>query len=228
LHGKGVDATLGGSLHLLRTGERPPRLNGSIRVVSGTYSAYGQKLSIEHGMLTFSGPYDNPSLDILAVRKPTNGEQPSETNVEAGVEVRGTAQAPVARLESTPNVSDSEKLSWLVLGHGIQGTSASEADVLGAAAGALLSGSGGGFPSRLASSLGLDEIAVSSSASGVESTVVTVGKRLSSRAYLGFEQGTGTASSLVRLRYKLNPRISLQLQTGTNTALDLLYSWAFD
>jgi translocation and assembly module TamB len=223
-----VDATLGGSLQLRRSGDRPPRVNGTIRVVSGNYAAYGQKLAIERGVITFSGPYDNPSLDILAVRKPPNDEQPSDTNVQAGVEVRGTAQSPSARLVSTPTVSDSEKLSWLVLGHGMQGTSGSEADVLGAAASALLSGSGGGFPSKIAGSLGLDEIGVSGAAKGLESTVVTVGKRLSSRAYLSFEQGTGTASSLVRLRYKINPRVSLQLQTGTNTALDVLYSWAFD
>lgn len=228
LRGKGIDATLGGKLRLQRTGQKAPRVNGSIRVDSGTYSAYGQKLSIEHGTLTFSGPYDNPSLDILAVRKTTNGEQPSETNVEAGVEVRGTAQYPVAKLVSTPTVPDSEKLSWLVLGHGMQGTNANESDVLGAAASALLSGSGGGFQNKIAGSLGLDEIGVSGAAKGLESTVVTVGKRLSSRAYLSFEQGTSTASSVVRLRYKLNPRITLQLQTGTNTALDVLYSWAFD
>nr|WP_307728782.1 translocation/assembly module TamB domain-containing protein [Massilia solisilvae] len=229
LRGKGIDATLGGSLHLRRTGSRAPRVNGTIRVASGTYSAYGQKLTIDRGLLTFSGPYDNPSLDILAVRKTPGGGQPSETNVEAGVEVRGTAQAPVAKLVSTPTVSDSEKLSWLVLGHGMQGTTGTEADVLGAAASALLSGSGGGFPSKVAGSLGLDEIGVSgASAKGLESTVVTVGKRLSSRTYLSFEQGASTASSVVRLRYKLNPRITLQLQTGTNTALDVLYSWAFD
>ncbi|GAB3461772.1 hypothetical protein GCM10027321_22680 [Massilia terrae] len=228
LRGKGIDATLGGKLRLQRVGQKSPRVNGSIRVDSGTYSAYGQKLSIEHGMLTFSGPYDNPSLDILAVRKTTNGEQPSETNVEAGVEVRGTAQYPVAKLVSTPTVPDSEKLSWLVLGHGMQGTNANESDVLGAAASALLSGSGGGFQNKIAGSLGLDEIGVSGAAKGLESTVVTVGKRLSSRAYLSFEQGASTASSVVRLRYKLNPRITLQLQTGTNTALDVLYSWAFD
>jgi translocation and assembly module TamB len=58
--------------------------------------------------------------------------------------------------------------------------------------------------------------------------VVTVGKRISSRLYLSFEQGAATATSLVRLRYKINPRVTLQLQTGTNTALDVLYSWAFD
>jgi translocation and assembly module TamB len=229
LRGKGIDATLGGSLQLRRLGAKPPRVNGTIRVVSGTYSAYGQKLTIDRGLLTFSGPYDNPSLDILAVRQPPNGEQPSDTNVQAGVEVRGTALAPRAKLVSTPTVSDSEKLSWLVLGHGMQGTTGSEADALGAAASALLSGSGGGFQSKVAGSLGLDEIGVSGGgAKGLESTVVTVGKRLSSRAYLSFAQGTATATSVVRLRYKLNPRVTLQLQAGTNTALDVLYSWAFD
>jgi translocation and assembly module TamB len=228
LRGMGIDSTLGGSVRLRRTGAQPPRVNGTIRVLGGTYAAYGQKLTIDRGVLTFSGPYDNPSLDILAVRRPTNNEQPSETNVEAGVEVRGTALAPTARLVSTPSVPDSEKLSWLVLGHGIQGTSGGEADVLGAAASALLSGSGGGFTSKVAGTLGLDEIGVSGAAKGLESTVVTVGKRLSSRAYLSFEQGATTATSVVRLRYKINPRVTLQLQTGTNTALDVLYSWAFD
>ena len=80
---------------------------------------------------------------------------------------------------------------------------------------------------KLANSLGLDEVGLSQ-AQGLESTVVTVGKRLSSRAYLTFEQGTSTATSLVKLRYKLNRRITLQFQTGTNNALDVLYTWAFD
>jgi translocation and assembly module TamB len=227
LRGMGIDATLAGTLRMRKVGDRPPRVNGTIRALNGTYAAYGQHLTIERGILTFSGAYDNPSLNILAVRKRPEDEPLSETNVEAGVEVRGTALAPVARLVSTPSVPDSEKLAWLVLGHGLEGTSGNDADVLSAAAAALLGGSGGGFQAKLASSLGVDELGLSQ-AKGLESTVLTVGKRISSRAYLSFEQGTSTASSLVRLRYKLNPRITLQFQTGTNTALDVLYAWAFD
>lgn len=228
LRGMGIDADLAGAAHLRATSGRPPRVNGTIRLLNGKYDAYGQKLTIERGVLTFNGPYDNPSLNILALRKRPEGDQLTETNVEAGVEIRGTAQAPVAKLVSTPSVPDSEKLSWLVLGHGLEGTSGNEAGVLSAAAAALLGGKGGGgFTSRLANSLGVDELGVSQ-AKGLESTVVTVGKRISSRAYLSFEQGATTATSLVKLRYKLNPRITLQLQTGTNTALDVLYSWAFD
>jgi translocation and assembly module TamB len=227
LRGMGADAELAGIVRIRAAGSRAPRVNGTIRVVSGTYAAYGQKLSIERGVLTFNGPYDNPALSILAVRKRPEGDQLTETNVEAGVEIRGTALAPAAKLVSTPPVPDSEKLSWLVLGHGMEGTSRNEAGVLSAAAAALLGGQGGGFQSRLANSLGVDELGLSQ-AKGLETTVVTVGKRISARAYLSFEQGATTASSLVKLRYKLNPRVTLQFQTGTNTALDVLYSWAFD
>ncbi|UVW29232.1 translocation/assembly module TamB domain-containing protein [Massilia sp. H6] len=233
LRGMGIDARLAGNVRVRKVGASAPRVNGTIRAVEGNYAAYGQKLAIERAVMTFSGAYDNPSLDILAVRKRAPGEQLSQSNVEAGVQVRGTAQSPQARLVSTPNVPDSEKLSWLVLGHGMEGTSGNEKDILTAAAAALLGGKGGtgGFTQKLASSLGVDEVGLrqaTGNGSGLENTVVTVGKRISSRAYLSFEQGTSTASSLVRLRYKLTPRISLQFQTGTNTALDILYSWAFD
>ena len=235
LRGMGADAYLAGAVRLRMSGGRPPRVNGSISVNNGTYAAYGQKLTIERGAVTFSGPYDNPSLNILAVRKRPEGEQLTETNVEAGVEVRGTALSPSAKLVSTPTVPDSEKLSWLVLGHGMEGSTGNEAGVLSAAAGALLGGAGGtgGIQSKIANSLGLDELGVSQAAGtgtagGLESTVVTVGKRISSRLYVTFEQGAAATSSLVKLRYKINPRLSVQVATGTNTALDLLYTWAFD
>ena len=224
LRGKGLDAQLAGTVRLRLGERRAPRVNGSIHVVSGTYAAYGQRLAIERGVLNFSGAYDNPGLNIRAVRKRPEGEELSEHNVEAGVEVRGTALAPSAKLVSTPSVPDSEKLAWLVLGHGTADMAGNEMSLLGTAAGALLGGRGG--PS-LANRVGLDELGVTQ-AKGLESTVVTVGKKLSSRAYLSFEQGTGTATSLVKLRYKVNPRVTLQLQTGTNNALDVLYNWAFD
>ena len=201
-------------------------------MVGGTYAAYGQKLAIDRGVINFTGAYDNPGLNIVAVRRRPEGEPLSETNVEAGVEVRGTALAPSAKLISTPTVPDSDKLSWLVLGHGIENTEGNDMALLSTAAGALFGGKGQG---KLASSLGLDELGVgqasgtaAGAATGLQNTVVTVGKRISSRAYLSFEQGAGTATSLVKLKYKLNPRISLQFQTGTNNALDVLYSWAFD
>ncbi|MBI3229784.1 MAG: translocation/assembly module TamB domain-containing protein [Burkholderiales bacterium] len=65
-------------------------------------------------------------------------------------------------------------------------------------------------------------------AAGLESTVLSVGKRLSSKAFLTLEQGASNASSLLKLRYTFNPRLSIQVQTGTNNAVDVFYTWRFD
>ena len=50
--------------------------------------------------------------------------------VEAGVEVLGTVARPKVRLVSTPDVPDSEKLAWLVLGRGRGDVSAADAATL--------------------------------------------------------------------------------------------------
>ncbi|MDP3844187.1 MAG: translocation/assembly module TamB domain-containing protein [Oxalobacteraceae bacterium] len=224
IKGKGLDAQVAGSLRVRADDGQLPRANGSVEVVKGTYAAYGQKLEIRRGILAFSGPIDNPGLNILAVRPVPE----IEGNVEAGVEVRGNALAPRAKLVSTPTVPDTEKLSWLVLGHGTDSASGSQFDALSAAANALFGAAqGASLQARLAQSVGLDEVGLSR-AKGLESTVLTLGKRISSRAFLSYEQGVSGASTLVKLRYQLSKRLSLQAETGTSTALDLLYTWSFD
>lgn len=67
---RGLNTRLAGSLELRSNADtkQVSRLTGSLRTVRGTYKAYAQQLAIEEGVLRFSGPLDNPSLDILALR----------------------------------------------------------------------------------------------------------------------------------------------------------------
>lgn len=220
LKGRGLDAQLGGALKLTGRQGLPLRANGGIRVSKGAYAAYGQRLEIERGLLNFQGPLDNPGLNIVAMRK----NQP----VEAGVAITGSAQAPVVKLVSNPGVPDSEKLSWLVLGHGISDAGNQEFDALQLAAGALLgAGDSVTLQQRIAHAAGLEEVSLKG-AGTLESTVLTLGKRLSSRAYLSYEQGlTGTAA-LVKINYTLSRRLSLRTQAGTTPAVDLFYTFSFD
>lgn len=221
LKGRGLDARLAGNIRLRSAGTGLPTANGTISVAEGTYSAYGQRLSVDRGILNFSGPLDNPGLDLLALRK----DQP----VEAGVAVTGTALHPIVRLVSQPEVSDSEKLAWLVLGHGLEGSSSGELDVLSGAAGALLArGESVSLQARIAQGAGLDEFRVSGGG-GLQQAVVTVGKRVSSRAYVSYEHGLSATSELLKVRYALSKRWSVQTQSGgRDTAVDLFYTWSFD
>jgi translocation and assembly module TamB len=217
--GKGLDARLAGLTTLRLDGKPPPTAEGTIRVVKGTYAAYGQRLVIERGIVNFSGPIDNPGLDIVAMRK----NQP----VEAGVAITGTALNPRLTLVSDPVVPDTEKVSWLVLGRGLSGSNKNDLALVQAAAGALLAkGQSVSLQARIAQATGLDEVGISGS--GVEGSVLTLGKRLSSRVYLTFERGLTGASNIAKLRYALTPRWSLETQAGSDTALDLFYTLSFD
>ncbi|MBU1666390.1 MAG: translocation/assembly module TamB domain-containing protein, partial [Gammaproteobacteria bacterium] len=123
---------------------------------------------------------------------------------------------------------DSEKLSWLVLGHGISDAGSQEFDALKLAAGALLgAGESVTLQQRIAHAAGLEEVSLKGSGT-LESSVLTLGKRLSSRAYLSYEQGLTGSAALVKINYTLTRRLSLRTQAGTTPAVDLFYTFSFD
>lgn len=220
-NGAGLEARLVGQISLTNPGTLL-RAEGSIRVAEGQYSAYGQKLTVERGALTFFGPVNNPRLDVLAVRiMPT---------VTAGVQVTGTVQRPFVSLYSDPPLTDTEKLSWLVLGHGLENNSPNEFELLQIAAGALFSGSeSGGIQRRLANALNIDSFEVrGGDGENLSSTIVSLGKRLSDRATLSYEQSLDGLSQVVKVVYRLTPNVRLEAQTGHQTSFDAFYSLEFD
>lgn len=245
----GLDTRLVGELQLLRNPGRPLEARGSIQTQGGVFEGYGQKLAIEQGVLTFNGPVNNPALQVVALRK--------GLSVEAGIGISGSAKRPRVRLVSEPNVPDPEKLGWIVLGRPPDQGSGGELALLMPAARALLGGTGEGISTTLARSLGLDEVSVgasgdsrnrystssvastgtsgtasSASSSSASSTtvagqVLTLGKRLSERATLSFEQSVSGASSVVKLSYLLTRNLSVIGRAGSENALDALFSLSF-
>lgn len=221
LEGRGLNALLVGEIRLQNAAGEPLQAYGSLRVEKGTYAAYGRELAIERGALKFSGPIANPALNILAMRR---GQE-----VEAGVSVQGTVLAPRVTLVSEPSLPDAEKLSWLVLGRGLSGVGESELGSLQSAAGALLSqGAAAGVQSQIANAFGLDTLSVSESDDSLQQRIITLGKQLSSRLYVSYQQGLETASSAVLLRYTLSPRFSVEVEAGARSALSLFYNITFD
>ena len=194
----------------------------------GTYFAFGQRLDIDRGQLVFDGPLDNPGLDIVALRR--------HQAVEAGVAVTGTVKVPVIQLTSNPPVPDSEKLSWLVLGTA-PNASSSGADLaaLQAASSALLGSRGKPVSASIAQQIGLDDITFKSvpqtgapGTPGVENQVIAVGKRLTDRLSLVYEQGLTIATNALRLEYELTRSITLRAEAGTVGAVGLYFRRTFD
>jgi translocation and assembly module TamB len=219
--GGGLDARLGGQLRVF-TVNTVLRGEGRIQVDQGRYAAYAQTLDIERGVLNFIGPIDNPGLDILAVRQtPT---------VKVGVQVRGTVQRPLVTLYSDPPLPDTEKLAWLVLGHGLENGGQQEFALLQIAAGALLSQAESvSMQAQLAEALRIDSFGVrGGEGDDLATTVVSVGKRLSSRATLSYEQSLDGLNQVVKVLYQLSPRVRLEAQAGQPSSFDAFYTREYD
>jgi translocation and assembly module TamB len=218
IRGHGLDSGLRGTLHLTAPGGRIA-LNGTLRAEEGTYAAYGQKLDIERGLLQFNGPVENPRLDIIAVRP--------NSDVRVGVAVSGPAQGPRVRLFSEPEMAEVDKLSWLVLGRATDGLGRTETALLQRAAFALLAGERTG-PDPLGHALGLDDVSMRQSEGEVKETIVTLGKQLSRRWYVGYERGLNATSGTWQLIYRIAQRFTLRAQSGLDNSMDVIWTWRWN
>ena len=217
LRASGLEGRLAGQLKVRKQPGESLRVTGIIAAQEAVFDAYGQRLQVERGMVNFQGTLDDPGLNILALRK--------GLEVEAGVEVTGTVRHPSVRLVSTPNVPDGEKLAWMVRGR-VPESGDVDSALLMAAAGSIFAGQSGGQFGR---ALGVDEISLSQQTGADSQTTskVTVGKRLSARARISYEQGLSKVGGVTKFTYALTPRISIVTRTGIEDALDLFYTFRF-
>ncbi len=216
----GYQGYLGGRLRLYTNPEGMLRAEGRINTDRGRFTAYGKRLDVEKGVITFDGPVDNPTLQVEAWQR--------NQAVEVGVKLSGTVESPHVQLVSEPPVSDGEKLSWLVLGRPPGDAQGADLALLQAAAGTMFGrGDAVGINQRLAQQLGLDDLSFRGSGE-LTGNVVALGKRFSDKVYVTFEQGIGLAQSLVKLDYSLSRRWSARLETGSVSGIGLVYRIAFD
>ena len=224
VQGSGLQARLQGALQLRSTPEQPvPQVAGEVRTTSGSYRAYGVRLNLETGLLRFAGPFDNPGLEILAIRP--------NTTQRVGVQVSGTARAPVLRLYAEPELPDSEKLSWLVLGRSAAGPGG-EAALLQQAALSLLSRPGNTLEGGLAGALGLDDVSYRSGGVGADGSAtgaaIQLGKRLSSKLYVVYGRSLSGSVGTIAILYEVSRRLTLRAQTGEDSALELMFTTRYD
>ena len=217
LRGHGIDTGLRGELRVGSPGGRLA-LNGSVRTEGGTFAAYGQKLEITRGEIVFTGTIDNPRLDVLAIRP--------NLDVVVGVSVIGTAQNPRIRLTSEPEMAEFDKLSWLVLGRAPEGLGRTDTALLQRAAVALLAGNDGKGPTdKLIESLGLTDFSLRQTEGEVRETIVSLGRQLSRRWYVGYERSVNATTGTWQLIYRVAQRFTLRAQSGSENSVDMIWSW---
>ncbi len=215
--GFGLTTGLRGALHIGGPDAfNQPKLNGEVNTVDARYKAYGQDLLVKRGRLLFAGRPDTPQIDLLAVR--------AMTEPEVGVQVQGSLKNPKVTLYANVAMPDSDKLSWLLLGHP-SARGGSEAAVIQNAIVGLV-GDNQGFADVV------DEFSIEGESRQTDGSTraaqLTVGKQLGERIYTSYTRSVASIQGLLSIHLKLSNSLSVRAQTGEANNVDLVWSRAYD
>ncbi len=221
--GFGLNARIEGNIFAVETPGEPTTGSGELNILDGEYRAYGQGLVVEKGRILFAGgPISQPGLDVRAVRRP-------EQDILVGVQVRGNLREPDFTLYSQPTMTQSNQLSYLVLGRPLRGASNKEGSALSRAALALGLKGGNKVAEKIGGKLGLDQFGIDSGEAGSdtspENASFVVGKYLSPKLYVSYGLGLFDPVSTVRLQYILSSRWELVTESsGVSSGGDIIYT----
>ena len=223
VRGRGLDAELGGQLHIGGS-SADPDISGGFDLRNGTVNVAGASLTFTSGRVGFNGygvkKKIDPTLDFAATN--TSG------GVTATLNVTGYADAPVISLSSTPEMPQDEILSRLLFGVSVTQLTPLQLAQIGAAL-ATMGGVGGNSRfnpiNAVQRKLGLDRLAIGGGSSnngaatgtaGETSTAATIeaGRYVSRRVYIGAKQST-TGATQAQVQVDLTKSLKLQTTLGT-------------
>jgi translocation and assembly module TamB len=218
-----IDARLAGNLDLKILGLKPDEMTarGEIRLTRGFYSGYGLSLRIDRGRFIYSGgPFDNPALDILALRRADDVEK--MYNIKVGVAIFGNLKHPNVKLYSQPAMKDEEILSYLILGQPYD-PQKGNLSLLVAGAGGLMTGDSLSVVDKLKSQLGIDTVDIQTGGGDMSRSMVTVGKYLTPQLYISYGYSVFSEEYLLKLRYRISKQWEVETWRGNQTGVDLYY-----
>lgn len=217
----GLDARLTGELHVVQD-KSSLGLTGHVSVPVGSFKAYGQDLIVRRGQFLFSGSSTNPLIDLEAIRNPDK----TADDVTAGVRVTGSANFPKVSVFCDPEKSETEALSYLIRGEGLDPSGDSDNSMITSALINLGLSQGSQVFRSLGDAVGISGFGVGTEGVGDSSQLVVSGYVLPG---LKVKYGVGIFDPLatLTLRYRIIPRLYVEAVSGVDQALDLLYSFEF-
>jgi translocation and assembly module TamB len=208
----GLSGRLGGNITVRSGYDQVTRATGELSIEEGKYIAYARKLDIQHGRLIFTGgPIQDPGVDLRAVK-----EFP---DVTAGINVRGTLQQPRMSFFSDPSLPQSQIVSLILSGGGLE--SVQNPKAAGAGSEALAQG-GAILAQQLGSRIGIEDVSLETDLTNETSLVL--GKFLSPRLYVSYGVSLTEQLNTFKLRYTLGDHWTVKTEVGQARGADLVFT----
>ncbi|MDQ0420587.1 translocation and assembly module TamB [Peteryoungia aggregata LMG 23059] len=188
VRGRGIDAEIGGTITLAGTAATP-MVSGAFELRRGRMQILTRRLDITKATITFGGDLV-PLLDLQATT--TSG------NTTITIRLSGLASNPEVSFSSSPALPQDEILAQLIFGQSLSRLSPLQIAQLADAAAQLAGGRGSSLFQSLRSTLGIDDLDISTDETG--GTSISAGKYLNDRTYIELQQsGSGGAKAVINL-----------------------------
>ncbi len=213
--GFGITAKLAGEINYRQSATGASSTYGELTILSGSYQAYQQELTIKQGQLLFFGALDNPALDIRAIRE--------VNTVTVGVLMNGTLKSINSQLFSTPALPENDIISLIATGRKF--SSIGEGDgvnVLNTIANLGLNRSQG-LTDSMRDKLGLDALQITNTGD-INNSVLTVGKFVTPDIFIRYGVGLFDNQSKISVDYTLSEHLKLQAESGEFQSIDITYT----
>ncbi|CAN5162592.1 hypothetical protein BH23BAC3_BH23BAC3_15670 [soil metagenome] len=226
-----LEIELGGQVDLLKRRNDDLELFGQVEGVRGFARPLGKNFVIEDAFVTFSGPVENPELNIRTKFEPPQ----ASANVVIYYIIDGTAQNPEFRFDSEPDMELQDIISYTVFGRPFyelesweqvvagSGSSPTAADV---AMEVLLDR----VEMLAAQQLGIDVVQIDNSRVGTNSnTSILTGWYLNRRTFFALiNEISATPKTLFLLEYFLTDNLELIITQGDDSREGIDLRWKYD
>lgn len=189
---------------------------GTLQLVNGQYEAYGQELELRRARILFVGSLVQPYLDIEAVRQ--------VDTVVAGIRLSGPVESPTTEVFSSPDMPQSDALSYVILGRAPRGQS--DDGQMSRAAISLGLTQVNKVTGQIGEGFGIRDLTLEAEGSGDETSVVASGY-LTDELSVRYGVGIFEPVSTVALRYDLGRYFYLEAASGLAASLDIFYTRDF-
>lgn len=217
VRGHGLDADMGGNLHLEGT-SATPQVSGGFRMNRGRYTVASQTLDFTTGRVRFEGTglrgRIDPTLEFVA--------QTVSGGVTATLTVSGYASAPKITLSSSPTLPQDEIVSHLLFQQSVKQLTPLQLASIAQAA-AAMGGVGGGFNplGAVRRTLGLDRLSVGSTSGGTtgtqSQTTVEAGRYVLRNVYVGLRQNL-SGGTQTQVQVDITRRLKAQATVAAGAA----------
>jgi hypothetical protein len=221
LRGRGLDLELKGDMWVHLEGVTTT-VSGELSAVRGTFDLLGRNFTLERGVVILEGDVRElqPQLDILLVTELDGGRY--------WVKVTGTPTNMDLALTSSPEMAEGDIMATLLFGKSLDNLDDGQADLVAQRSVEIAAAYGAGrLQAMIADELGLDLVRIEPHTEDASATTLTVGKYLSPKVMVSYEQTLATVSTfVVHLEYLLKGGLKVHsaVSPGEESGAELLWS----